>query len=207
MKNILDDSCCINVNLIDSTIPCPEIYDPVIGCDGIEYSNSCFAIANGVTYWMNIDNEEYINNSECYTCISKSGIGISETGNWINLNDPCDTGYCKDDSTFIPIIIDCAENTGKPCDGGKWVDVPGQCCSICIIGPYKIVHEGWNLIGGLENNFSINNINNIINPNTLYSYFPNTGYIKSSIDNLERFAGYWVKANRNGIITFSKAEF
>ena len=28
---------------------CPFIYDPVVGCDGIQYGNSCQAEAAGVT--------------------------------------------------------------------------------------------------------------------------------------------------------------
>ena len=43
----LDD--CVNVSLIDPNVICPGVFDPVCGCDNVTYSNSCLAIAAGVT--------------------------------------------------------------------------------------------------------------------------------------------------------------
>jgi len=40
-KNL--DKLCIDESLIDKFSACIEIYQPVCGCDGITYPNSCYA--------------------------------------------------------------------------------------------------------------------------------------------------------------------
>jgi len=40
---------CIDESKIDPTAACIEIFDPVCGCDGETYSNSCYAEIAGVT--------------------------------------------------------------------------------------------------------------------------------------------------------------
>ena len=48
------EDCCINPAFIDPMAVCGFIYDPVIGCDGLEYSNSCVAEAAGVTSYTGL---------------------------------------------------------------------------------------------------------------------------------------------------------
>ena len=47
------DDCCINPDWINPDAMCSFLWDPVIGCDGVEYANSCVAEVSGVTSWTN----------------------------------------------------------------------------------------------------------------------------------------------------------
>ena len=42
---------CIDSSLIDSSAMCFTVYEPVCGCNGTTYSNSCSANKNGITYY------------------------------------------------------------------------------------------------------------------------------------------------------------
>ena len=51
------NDCCINPEWIDPMAMCSFLYDPVIGCDGLEYANSCVAEAAGVTSYVDVSTE------------------------------------------------------------------------------------------------------------------------------------------------------
>ena len=57
--------CCINLEWIEPMAICPLIYDPVIGCDGLEYSNSCVAEASGITIYSDSFGNETILEWDC----------------------------------------------------------------------------------------------------------------------------------------------
>tara|TARA_B100000575_G_scaffold254490_1_gene223709 strand:+ start:15492 stop:15683 length:192 start_codon:yes stop_codon:yes gene_type:complete len=43
---------CIDESIIEEMRSCIEIYQPVCGCNGITYPNSCYATAlNGITFF------------------------------------------------------------------------------------------------------------------------------------------------------------
>ena len=123
------DECCINPEWIDPMAMCLLIYDPVIGCDGIEYGNSCQAEAAGVTIYVDsTGNEETVLEWDCnlgdVDCIDDPN-GILEeysyqcndiVGDWFSWD-------CNDDlSVAVP---------GAP--SGMWMisDLCPQSCTDC----------------------------------------------------------------------------
>mgnify|MGYP006141830749 CR=1 FL=1 len=205
----LQENCCINPDWINPNAFCSSLWAPVIGCDGIEYNNSCVAQAAGLTSWTDESGISSALDWDCETgealCISYTGAEIYESGDWVNPNDPCDFGYCNEDGSFVGVIIDCQEMMGVACEG-EWVLEDGACCSTCIentdsdCGGISItLNNGWNIIGFScsENTDVIEAFSSIQDKIVIAKDAEGNAYLPSfnfnGIGDLERGYGYVIK--------------
>ncbi|MDC0189310.1 T9SS type A sorting domain-containing protein [Flavobacteriales bacterium] len=109
-----NDCPCINPDWIDPFGMCPFIYDPVVGCDGITYSNDCLAQIAGVTSWTNQEGNETVldwncdDTEGCYEENEFYCIGCE-----LFVND-CNYYQCLDDNQWSEIItldtIECQDD-------------------------------------------------------------------------------------------------
>ncbi|MBL31920.1 MAG: hypothetical protein CMP62_04265 [Flavobacteriales bacterium] len=131
------DDCCINPEWINPFSICPMIWQPVIGCDGFMYENSCEAEASGVTSWIDDSTgEETVLSWDCETteCLAV----LDPACIYITVWDPvcgCDgVTYSNSSEAFCNNIFEyttgeCGEN-----DEGCWDNEDFYCigCEIII---------------------------------------------------------------------------
>ena len=131
----VSDECCINPSWINPNAMCGMIWDPVVGCDGEDYSNVCTAKAAGVSSWTNKNGQITNLSWDCIEetkalCISPSGVEIYSTEDWINPYNHCEKGKCSPSGKYIS-LDNCEEDIKTPCHG-EWVKSDDQCCYECV---------------------------------------------------------------------------
>lgn len=147
-------STCVDPNLIDPGCICPGIFQPVIGCDCVEYVNDCeatcmggvttFAGAGGVVPWNQGDPCPFPLAPSTDGCTDATACNFdpnatNDDGSCFFVNDPCDDG----DPNTINDIID----PGCACSGV--VALTGCTdAAACNFNPGATVDDGSCLIIG-----------------------------------------------------------
>ena len=128
-----EDNCCINPAWINPNAMCGMIWDPVTGCDGIEYSNSCVAQASGVSSWTDQSGIETVLNWDC-------GEDLSYCDS-ISLNSILPLAGVWDDSVLVVNIETYFSNYSIPYAGLMLIDAMGDTIAMETMSTSGNVYE------------------------------------------------------------------
>ena len=120
------DDCCINPDWINPIAMCPFLWDPVVGCNGVEYANSCQAEASGVTSWTNAAG---LVNTIDWNC-GQTEFGCELDGEiyayGTMIEQGCNSCYCQEPNIFGGNIVD-----------GYWSCTEMACAGMALCTSYS----------------------------------------------------------------------
>ncbi|MGB9663719.1 MAG: choice-of-anchor D domain-containing protein [Ignavibacteria bacterium] len=173
------ENCLIKISSIEN----PNVFD---------ISDNVFSIRNELCVNFNLNSGwNIVSVPVSRTNMSKSDIFPDATSSAFAFNQSI--GY---------YTVDTLSN-GK----GYWLKYPTiaqvNICGLPVANQFAQVKSGWNLIGGFENDISVNSITTNP-PNILQSYFfgYNNGYFVAQT--IQKGKGYWIKVSEDGNIIFNQ---
>jgi len=137
---------CINAALIDPDAVCPLVFDPVCGCNGVTYANSCVAQTTaGVTSWTPGECGAAIPGCLSVDACNYNPAATEDDGSCLFVGFPCDDG---DPATVDFVAEDCS------CQGEiEGCTIPGSCNydPIATLNDFSCVGPGGLCDDGNEN--------------------------------------------------------
>lgn len=142
---------CIDPELINPDVVCLDIYDPVCGCDGVTYSNECYAVNYGGVTSYTIG--ECGQNVECFD-LSGIDFGLCDMAMGVGLiNGDCTfisgCGWEVNGIDYSPYFFESMELCTSQCEGTLCVDVGNVDFGECEMAMgYAIVFGNCTFVSG-----------------------------------------------------------